>query len=102
MNISMPTPKTIAAAAGLAAAAVIGFAAPAAAMPMGGAVSTISMLEAEGNRVLIHRLSATPLDQAEVVRITRGPAVRGTVMDEFSNRTYQQTITGYVYYVKVS
>ncbi|MCZ0730074.1 hypothetical protein [Mycolicibacterium iranicum] len=101
MNI-MPTRKTIAAAAGLAAAAaVIGFAAPAAAAPMGGAVSTISMLEAEGNRVLIHRLSATPLDQAEVVRITRGPAVRGTVMDEFSNRTYQQTITGYVYYVSV-
>ena len=48
MNI-MPTRKTIAAAAGLAAAAaVIGFAAPAAAAPMGGAVSTISMLEAEG------------------------------------------------------
>jgi hypothetical protein len=98
---NIPTPKTIAAAAGLAAAAVIGLAAPAAAAPVGGAVSTISMLEAEGNRVLIHRLSATPLDQAEVVRITRGPAVRGTIMDEFSNRTYQQATTGYLYYVSV-
>ncbi len=87
-------------AAGLTAA-VLGFAAPAVAMPAGGAVATISMLEADGNRVLVHRLSATPLDQAEVVRITRGPAVRGTVMDEFSNRTYQQTVTGYVYYVSV-
>lgn len=85
------------------AAVVIGFAVPAAAAPggEGDAATTIGMLEADGNRVLVHRLSDAPLDQADVVRITRGPAIRGTVMDEFGNRTYQQTTTGYLYYVSI-
>jgi hypothetical protein len=99
----MNTTKTVATAAGLAAA-VIGFAAPAAAAPMGegDAATTINMLEADGNRVVVRRLSDVPLDQADVVSVNRGTALRGTVMDEFGDRTFQQTITGYVYYVNVS
>ncbi|WP_198528538.1 hypothetical protein [Mycolicibacterium aurum] len=27
--------------------------------------------------------------------------IRGTVQDDFNDRTYQQTVTGYVYYVDV-
>lgn len=98
----MNTTTAAAVAAGLTAA-VIGFAAPAVAAPMigGDAAETISMLEAEGNRVVVNRLSGVPLDQAEVVGVNRGPEIRMTVMDERYDRTYQQTATGHVYYVDV-
>lgn len=89
-------------AAGLTAAA-IAFVAPAAAAPTTGAdaAETISALEAEGNRVVVNRLSGVPLDQAEVVNINRGPEIRMTVMDERYDRTYQQTVTGHVFYIDV-
>ncbi|PRC60821.1 hypothetical protein C6A85_15750, partial [Mycobacterium sp. ITM-2017-0098] len=42
-----------------------------------------------------------PLSQADVVSVKQGSPIRGTVRDDFSDRTYQQTITGHVYYVDV-
>ncbi|ABM12041.1 MULTISPECIES: hypothetical protein [Mycolicibacterium] len=93
---------TAAVAAGLTAA-MFGFAAPAVAAPMpgGDAAETITMLEAEGNRVIVNRLSDTPLDQAEVVSIYRGPALRDTVRDDLYERTYQRTVVGHVYYLDI-
>lgn len=97
------TLATIATAAAGLTAAVIGLAAPAAAAPTtgGDAFQTISMLEAEGNRVVVNRLSDVPLDEAEVVNVNRGPEIRMTVMDERYDRTYQQTATGHVFYLDV-
>ena len=94
---------TTAVAAGLSAAA-LGLAAPALAAPSGtgDAQATIGQLEADGNRVIVQRHSDAALADANVVSVNRGAPIRGTVMDDFSDRTYQQTITGYVYYVKVS
>ncbi len=93
---------TTAAVAGLSAA-VLGLAAPALAAPTGAgdAQATISQLEAAGNRVIVQKQSDTPLDEASVVSVNRGAPIRGTVQDDFGDRTYQQTITGYVYYVNV-
>ena len=92
---------TAAAVAGLSAA-VLGLAAPALAAPTGSdAQATISQLEADGNRVIVQKQSDVALADANVVSVKRGAPIRGTVMDDFSDRTYQQTITGYVYYVKV-
>ena len=45
--------------------------------------------------------SDASLADANVVSVNRGAPIRGTVMHDFSDRTYQQTITGYVYYVNV-
>ncbi|WNG90051.1 hypothetical protein C6A87_013510 [Mycobacterium sp. ITM-2016-00317] len=88
-------------AAGLSAAAV-GLAAPAPAAPTGGsAEQTISRLEAQGNRVVVNRLSDAPLSQATVVGINKGGDLRSTVRDYFNDRTYQQTKTGSIYYVDV-
>ena len=92
---------TAAAVAGLSAA-VLGLAAPALAAPTGSdAQATISQLEADGNRVIVQKQSDVALADANVVSVNRGAPIRGTVMDDFSDRTYQQTITGYVYYVNV-
>jgi hypothetical protein len=89
-------------AAAALSAAFVGLAAPALAAPTtGDAQSTISQLEADGNRVIVNRLSDTTLADADVVGVNRGPAIRGTVQDDFNDRTYQNTITGYVYYVNV-
>lgn len=98
----MNTTTVATVAAGLTAA-VLGFAAPALAAPMigGDAAETISMLEADGNRVIVNRLSSVPLDQAQVVGINRGPEIHMTVMDERYDRTYQRTATGHVFYVDV-
>lgn len=92
-----------AAATGLAAA-VLGLAAPALAAPTAGggnAQDTISALEAQGNRVIVNRLSDAPLSQASVVGINRGSDIRSTVQDHRNDRTYQQTVTGHVYYVDI-
>jgi len=91
------------AAAATLSAAVLGLAAPALAAPTGtgDAQATISELEADGNRVIVQRHSDASLADANVVSINRGAPIRGTVMDDFSDRTYQQTVTGYVYYVNV-
>jgi hypothetical protein len=89
-------------AAAALTAAFFGLAAPASAAPAGSnADDTISRLEAEGNRVIVNRLSDAPLSQASVVAVNRGSDIRGTVMDDFNDRTYQQTVTGHVYYVDV-
>ncbi|WP_275572434.1 hypothetical protein [Mycolicibacterium vanbaalenii] len=88
-------------AAGLGAA-VLGLAAPAVAAPTGGnADATISRLEAQGHRVVVNRLSGTPLSQASVVGIHKGGDIRSTVRDDFNDRTYQNTVTGSLYYVDV-
>ncbi|MGE0217465.1 hypothetical protein [Mycolicibacterium sp.] len=91
-----------AAAAGLTAA-VLGLAAPAAAAPTAGgnAADTISALEAQGNRVIVNRLSDKPLSEATVVGVNRGSDIRSTVQDHRYDRTFQQTVTGQVVYVDV-
>lgn len=95
--------NVIAAVAAGLTAATFGFASPAAAAPMpgGDAAETITMLEAEGNRVIVNRLSDVPLDQAEVVSIYRGPALRDTIRDDRYDRTYQRTVVGHVYYLDI-
>ena len=96
-NLTIATAIT----AGLSAA-VLGLAAPAIAAPTGGnADATISQLEAQGHRVVVNRLSGTPLSQASVVGIHKGGDIRSTVRDDFTDRTYQQTVTGSVYYLDV-
>ena len=74
-------------AAAALTAGVLGFAAPALAAPSGAgsAADTISALEAQGNRVVVNRQSSTPLDQASVVSVTRGPDVRQAVPNATSN-----------------
>ncbi|PRC43622.1 hypothetical protein C6A85_000000104380, partial [Mycobacterium sp. ITM-2017-0098] len=62
---------------------------------------TISELEAQGNRVIVNRLSDAPLSEASVVGVNRGSDIRSTVMDDFNDRTYQGTVTGQVIYVDV-
>ena len=90
------------AAAATLSAAFLGLAAPALAAPTGGnADATISQLEAQGNRVIVNRLSDAPLSDASVVGVNRGSAIRSTVMDDFNDRTYQQTVTGHVIYLDV-
>ena len=93
---------TIATTAAALSAAFLGLAAPALAAPTGGnADATISQLEAQGNRVIVNRLSDAPLSQASVVGVNRGSDIRSTVMDDFNDRTYQQSVTGQVIYVDV-
>ena len=91
-----------AAAVGLTAA-VLGLAAPAAAAPSGSdAQQTISQLEADGNRVIVNRLSDTPLSQATVVAVQPGPALRGTVPNTgYNDDNRQDVVTGQVYYVDI-
>lgn len=96
-NFTIATTTAAALAAGFFA-----LAAPAAAAPAGGdATDTIAALEAQGNRVIVHRLSDTPLAQADVVSISPGADIRSTVQDHANDRTYQNTITGKVYYVNI-
>ena len=96
-NLTIATAIT----AGLSAS-VFGLAAPALAAPTGGnADATISRLEAQGNRVVVNRLSDAPLSEASVVGIHKGGDIRSTVRDDRYDRTYQQTVTGSVYYVDV-
>ncbi|PRC48480.1 hypothetical protein C6A85_79630, partial [Mycobacterium sp. ITM-2017-0098] len=72
---------TTAIAAGLSAA-FLGLAAPALAAPTGGSADqTISQLEAQGNRVIVNKLSDVPLSQADVVSVKQGSPIRGTVRD---------------------
>ncbi|MBB2989809.1 hypothetical protein FHR72_001272 [Mycolicibacterium iranicum] len=94
---------TLATAAATAlTAGMLGLAAPALAAPMGGSAdTTISELEAQGHRVVVNRLSDAPLSEASVVSVKQGGAIRGTVQDHFGDRTFQQSVTGYVYYVDV-
>ena len=51
--------------------------------------------------MIVNKLADVDLDDATVVGINRGAAIRGTVMDHFNDRTYQNTVTGHVFYVNV-
>jgi len=70
---------TSAVAAGLSAAA-LGLAAPTVAAPTAAenAAQTINQLETEGYKVIVSRLSDSPLDQAGVVSIGEGPTFSHT------------------------
>lgn len=89
-----------AAAAGLAAA-VVGLAGPASAASTGSADSQIAQLEAQGNRVIVNRLSDVALGDADIVTINKGADIRSTVLDASGDDTRQQVVTGSVYYVDV-
>ena len=93
---------TTAAAAGLTAG-VFGLAAPALAAPSGAgsAADTISALEAQGNRVVVNRQSSTPLDEASVVSVTRGPDVRQAVPNATSNGDNTRSVSNQTVYVNV-
>ncbi|MBB2991177.1 hypothetical protein FHR72_002661 [Mycolicibacterium iranicum] len=88
------------AAAATLAGAFVGLATPALAAPsVGDAQSTISQLEADGNRVVVNNPSGTPLSQATVVGVNPGGDIRSTIQGDDSSQ--QQTITGKVYYVDI-
>ena len=94
------TLSTVAAAA--LTAGVLGLAAPALAAPTAGnAADTISALEAGGNRVVVTRQSAAPLDEASVVSITRGPIMRQAIPHATSNGDHTLSVTGQTIYVTV-
>ncbi len=87
-------------AAAALTAGLFALAAPAAAAPSGGdAQETISRLEAEGHRVIVHRMSDTPLSQATVVGVNPGPDIRSNV--DGNDQMRQGVITGKTYYVNV-
>ncbi len=83
-------------ATGLVSAALT-LAGPAVAAPTGSgdANATITALEDQGNRVVVTRLSSTPLQEASIVSITHGPNVRQGVPfatsqgDNFRSTSYQ-------------
>jgi len=89
------------AAAGFAAA-FVGLAAPALAAPSGNgnAASTISELEAQGNRVIVNRQSGAPLSDATVVSVRQGNAIREYVWDVQGDDKIRQNV-GHVIYVDV-
>ncbi|TRW79824.1 hypothetical protein FK535_21030 [Mycolicibacterium sp. 018/SC-01/001] len=92
---------TTAAAAALTAG-VLGLAAPALAAPSASsAEDTISALEAQGNRVVVNRQSNTPLDEASVVSVTRGPDVRQAVPNATSNGDNTRSVSNQTVYVNV-
>ncbi|PRC44285.1 hypothetical protein C6A85_000000101020 [Mycobacterium sp. ITM-2017-0098] len=94
---------TIAAAvtAGISAAA-LGLAGYAAAAPTstGDAQSTISQLQAGGNRVIVNKLGSSPLSEADVVGVHTGGNVTEWV-NEGGDDGLELTVTGKVYYVTV-
>ena len=93
---------TTAAAAALTAG-VLGLAAPAVAAPSGAgsAADTISALEAQGHRVIVTRQSSAPLDEASVVSVTRGPAIRESVPNATSNGDNNRSVSNQTVYVNV-
>lgn len=95
-------------AAGLSAA-VLGLAGPAAAAPSGdgNAQYTIAQLEAAGNRVVVNRLSSTPLQDATVVNVRTGPEIQEYVWEDGrqgDDRTHMDRVlrtVGRVYFVDI-
>lgn len=89
-------------ATGLACAALT-LAGPAAAAPTGGgdAGATIMALEDQGNRVIVSRLSSTPLQDASIVTITHGPVVRQGVPFATSQGDNFRSISNQTVYVTV-
>lgn len=76
-----------------ATAASLGLAAPVIAAPTGAgnAQDTIASLQAQGYKVVVSRLSETPLDQASVVSIGEGPTFSKTDQNNKAGDDY----TGY-------
>jgi hypothetical protein len=74
-------------------AGFLGLAAPALAAPTGAgnAQDTISSLEDQGYKVIVNRLSETPLDQASVVSVGEGPTFTHTDQNAKNGQSY----TGY-------
>nr|WP_090338616.1 hypothetical protein [Mycolicibacterium malmesburyense]CRL66576.1 hypothetical protein CPGR_00023 [Mycolicibacterium malmesburyense] len=93
----------IAAVASGLAAALIGLAAPVAAAPTGpqNAQDTINQLRSEGYTVIVTQVGTSPLSEAEVVAVRKGPTHTkidaGTpVIGSSRNYTTQQERTVYV------
>ena len=87
-------------------AAMLGLAAPAAALPVPGdnAADAVDELNSGGDRAIVDNLSGAPLAQAEVVSVIEGPTIRDTVYEygqNTINETRQQVPVGNVYYVTV-
>lgn len=91
--------------AGLSAV-IVGFAAPAAATPdeiSGTAQQTIDELRAQGYRVIVSRLSARPLSEANVVGIRQGQNFRQNWIVDDEDRDYvYNALAGQTVYVDVS
>jgi hypothetical protein len=89
-------------ATGLASAA-LSLAGPALAAPTGSgqADATIMALEDQGNRVIVTRLSSTPLRDASVVSITHGVDVRQGVPFATSQGDNFRSISNQTVYVTV-
>ncbi|HEY9265068.1 MAG TPA: hypothetical protein VIQ11_10720 [Mycobacterium sp.] len=90
-----------AAAAGFAAA-FVGLATPALAAPSGNgnAATTISELEAQGNRVIVNRQSGAALADANVVSVRQGNEIREYTWDAQGDDRVRETV-GRVIYVDV-
>ena len=88
-------------AAGLAAA-VLGFAAPAAAAPSGpgGAQATIDKLQSQGYQVIVNHVGSTPLEQATVVAVRPGQTYTRTDSGNPGDDLLTQ-VTGKTVYVDV-
>ncbi len=84
-------------------AAALSLAAPAVAAPTGAgnADTAITALENQGNRVVVTRLSAAPLDEASIVSITHGPVVRQGVPFATSQGDNFRSVTNQTVYVTV-
>jgi CMP-2-keto-3-deoxyoctulosonic acid synthetase len=83
---------------------VLGTAVPATAAPNGSdanAEQTIAQLEQQGNRVVVNRQSDTPLGEASVVSITRGPVMRQNLPHTTSNGDSTQSVVGQTIYVAI-
>jgi hypothetical protein len=77
-------------AASALTAGFLGLAAPAMAAPTGAgnAQDTIASLEDQGYKVVVNRLSETPLDQASVVSVGQGPTFTHTDQNAKNNQSY--------------
>ncbi|MEW2479683.1 hypothetical protein ACPCIR_16390 [Mycobacterium sp. NPDC051198] len=75
MRNTIGNSRIIAAALGVAVAAIIGSAGVASAAPNGpsNAQQTIKELQSQGYTVIVNRVGSSPLDQASVVAVRPGP-----------------------------
>lgn len=88
--------------AGGLVAAVVGFAAPAAAAPSGpgNARDTITQLEAQGYNVIVNHVGNTPLEQASVVAVRPGQTFSRTDSGNPGD-SLETTVIGKTVYVDV-
>ncbi|MGV0781294.1 hypothetical protein ABQF45_22655 [Mycolicibacterium sp. XJ766] len=75
MRNTIGNSRIVAAALGVAVAAIIGSAGVASAAPNGpsNAQQTIKELQSQGYTVIVNRVGSSPLDQASVVAVRPGP-----------------------------